>query len=114
MVEQSRKRRSLVFGSEKAIWGKGGWRMEWKTFLTWDGSGRVVMMTSCSFENAHVSPKTLSFHVTISIQMMLLVTGRDVSEDWLLFWCNQTRSCSEQAPNLDHERLEIELIIRRT
>lgn len=43
MVEQSMKRRSpLVVGGGR---GRGGLRMVWKTFLTWEGSGRTVMMT---------------------------------------------------------------------
>lgn len=44
MVEQSMKRRSWPWGG-----GRGGLRMLWKTFLTWEGSGRVVIVTSYGF-----------------------------------------------------------------
>lgn len=44
MVEQSMKRRSEA--DEDASRGIGGLRMLWKTFLTWEGSGRTVIMTS--------------------------------------------------------------------
>ena len=46
MVEQSMKRRSVVFGSEKLMGGRGGCRILWKTFLTCEGSGSVVITTS--------------------------------------------------------------------
>ena len=48
MVEQSMKRRSGPVGG-----GRGGLRMLWKTFLTWDGSGRAVIVTSC-YVDKHV------------------------------------------------------------
>lgn len=40
MVEQSMKRRSGVVGE------RAGSRMLWKTFLTWEGPGRTVIMVS--------------------------------------------------------------------
>ena len=47
MVEQSMKRRSEA--SEEGGRGeRGGLRMLWKTFLTWEGSGRTVTMFSCA------------------------------------------------------------------
>lgn len=46
MVEQSIKRRSEA-GEEDVSGGRGGLRMLWKTFLTWEGSGRTVITTSC-------------------------------------------------------------------
>lgn len=46
MVEQSMKRRSEA-GEEAESGGRGGLRMLWKTFLTWEGSGRTVIITSC-------------------------------------------------------------------
>ena len=49
MVEQSMKRRSEVGEEEDGGGGRGGLRMLWKTFLTWEGSGRTVTMTSCVF-----------------------------------------------------------------
>lgn len=45
MVEQSMKRRSEA-GVEAESGGRGGLRMLWKTFLTWDGSGRTVIIVS--------------------------------------------------------------------
>ncbi len=45
MVEQSMKRRSPLVVLEEGG-GRGGLRMVWKTFLTWEGSGRTVMMVS--------------------------------------------------------------------
>ena len=60
IVEQSMKRRSVVLGSENLILGSGGWRMLWKTFLTWEGSGRAVMTTSCHFEHV-ISQMVLCF-----------------------------------------------------
>ncbi len=45
MVEQSMKRRSPLVVLEGGG-GRGGLRMVWKTFLTWEGSGRTVMMVS--------------------------------------------------------------------
>lgn len=45
MVEQSMKRRSEA-PEEDVSGGRGGLRMLWKTFLTWEGSGRTVTMTS--------------------------------------------------------------------
>ena len=47
MVEQSMKSRSCS-REEGGSGGSGGLRMLWKTFLTWEGSGRTVMMTSCA------------------------------------------------------------------
>lgn len=47
MVEQSIKRRSGEL-EEDGSGGRGGLRMLWKTFLTWEGSGRTVIMTSCA------------------------------------------------------------------
>lgn len=47
MVEQSMKRRSEA-GEEDVSLGRGGLRMLWKTFLTWEGSGRTVITTSCA------------------------------------------------------------------
>lgn len=47
MVEQSMKRRSGA-GEDDGSGGRGGLRMLWKTFLTWEGSGRTVTMTSCA------------------------------------------------------------------
>lgn len=44
MVEQSMKRRS----ERRVSFGRGGLRILWKTFLTWEGSGRTVNMTSCA------------------------------------------------------------------
>ena len=44
MVEQSMKRRSGDVGE------RGGLRMGWKTFLTWDGPGRTVRMVVCKGE----------------------------------------------------------------
>jgi hypothetical protein len=51
MVEQSMKRRSPLVvleggGGGGGRRGRGGLRMVWKTFLTWEGSGRTVMMVS--------------------------------------------------------------------
>ena len=46
MVEQSMKRRSEA-GEETGSGGRGGLRMLWKTFLTWEGSGRTVIIVSC-------------------------------------------------------------------
>lgn len=49
MVEQSMKRRSplvVLEGVGGGGRGSGGLRMVWKTFLTWEGSGRTVMMVS--------------------------------------------------------------------
>lgn len=40
MVEQSINRRSGVMGD------RAGSRMLWKTFLTWEGSGRTVIIVS--------------------------------------------------------------------
>ena len=45
MVEQSMKRRSEA-GEDDVSGGRGGLRMLWKTFLTWEGSGRTVITTS--------------------------------------------------------------------
>ncbi len=47
MVEQSMKRRSEA-GEEDESGGRGGLRILWKTFLTWEGSGRTVITTSCA------------------------------------------------------------------
>ena len=47
MVEQSMNSRSEA-GEEDVSGGRGGLRILWKTFLTWDGSGRTVIMTSCA------------------------------------------------------------------
>lgn len=47
MVEQSMKRRSEA-REEDVSGGRGGLRILWKTFLTWEGSGRTVIMTSCA------------------------------------------------------------------
>ena len=41
MVEQSMKSRSGFTGARD-----GGLRMLWKTFFTWEGSGRTVMIVS--------------------------------------------------------------------
>ena len=43
MVEQSMKRRSERW----AVGGRGPARMEWKTFLTWEGPGRTVSIVDC-------------------------------------------------------------------
>ena len=45
MVEQSMNRRSEALEEDESG-GRGGLRMLWKTFLTWEGSGRTVIMTS--------------------------------------------------------------------
>lgn len=47
MVEQSMKRRSEA-EEEDGSGGRGGLRMLWNTFLTWEGSGRTVIITSCA------------------------------------------------------------------
>ena len=47
MVEQSMKRRSEA-GDEGVSGGSGGLSMLWNTFLTWEGSGRTVITTSCA------------------------------------------------------------------
>lgn len=62
MVEQSMKRRSCLSPPMSCVEvdggreGRGGCRIWWKTFLTWEGSGRAVMRTSLIVpEPLHVS-----------------------------------------------------------
>ena len=53
------KRRSEA-GEEDESFGRGGLRMLWKTFLTWEGSGRTVITTSCA-----IYEQLATFHLLV-------------------------------------------------
>ena len=92
MVEQSMKRRSEA-RAEGERGGRGGLRMLWKTFLTWEGSGRTVIITSCALRE----------QLVMSLDRWKDNCGIDNVRGLALMWdSNQGKSCVKQAPNLDH------------
>lgn len=94
MVEQSMKRRSEAGEEEEEEGGgRGGLRMLWKTFLTWEGSGRTVTMTSCALY------KQLA---TFSWLLKRESESDDVRGLALMWNSNQRKGCMTRAPNLDH------------
>ena len=99
MVEQSIKRRSDALEEESSD-GSGGLRMLWKTFLTWDGSGRVVIITSCS--------SFVSRYIRIVRAKGPKYSMRGKGQR-IGFGNSQImeKSCITRAPNLDHLWLEI-------